>query len=456
MTEQKKKIIIIISSIFILCLMILGGLFLYYKIIDKKESQNNKEKISEKEQESSHVISGSESNIPAVTNINMTNLYKQTSPQKLLVIIFNYTNGYYENNEKAEKEWSEYIFGTGNYSDGTSSINDYFKEISNGKFYFEPILLGDNKTGVYSVNLDKEYTDRQNVKGENGNPSYNGFEADYDAMKALNTLIEKGLDISKFKAEGIDYNNYNNVLVDFYDSTQEERNPQWYNTYKILYIYPPYNTAKVDLGVLTYDINNFGLHAHLNSDSDFGTIAHELLHTLGTVDVYNYGSYCSDIMSDCYPMYRDSVELNAMHINPYYKILFGWSESTILNESKTIDLYPQSSSKYNPYIITTKDPNQYYVLEYRKAEGFDSFIENSGFIGVNIWRIDQLGLNAIYEDRKGISLEKVLVQENDYVDLTYYKNKKDVKDTTLTYSNINIKLNKVNEDESISVEVTYK
>lgn len=382
-----------------------------------------------------------------------------TKPKKLLVILFNYNNGYYcEKSEDAiaEKAWGDYIFGSGTISGGTASVNDYFKEISNGKFYYEPVLLGDNTTGVYSVHLDKDYTDEQAL-----HPEYPFFEFSYDLAGVVDDLKANGLNTTDFKLANVNKSNYVSTLINYFDADQAFRQKEWYATDTILAIFPPYNTEKVDMDVISRSINDFGLVAHINHTSSFGTIVHELLHTLGTIDIYNFGRYGSDIMSDTYNYI--SGDFNSIHVDPYYKLLFGWENINLLqNGTDTVTLYPATSAKYNPIVVKTDDAGQYYIIENRAAEKFDHGVSAGNNLlgidatGINIWQIDKLGMEAIYNSsRKGMMLYP-LHSPNESVDLKYYQSSESIKNVTAVSSGITVTYLKNNADGSIDVKITRK
>lgn len=370
---------------------------------------------------------------PSIDGLYFTNLPKQTQPKNLLVLIFNYNNGQYEDSDaEIEQLWSDYIFGTGTQKRGTASINDYFKEISYGKFYFNPILIGDNITGVYSFHLDKDYTDKQGR-----HPEWPFFEFNYDMMGALESLVTRGMNLQDFVAKDIDHSNYAQTLIDYWAAPQWERNPQWYSTSNILCIFPTYNMEHVDWTPLSYAADSFSLYAHVNFDSSWGTIAHELAHMLGAIDVYHFGTCYSDIMSAYTPD-----EYGAAHINPFYKIIFGWAEPDVVAESSTVTLFPATSNQYRPVVIKTNDPNQYYIIENRVSEKFDSILGGFGYEGINIWRIDKYGCEAIYPangPRKGITLEGVLSNPEDSLTTKRYASSTDRNDiqeipgVTVTY-----------------------
>jgi len=381
-----------------------------------------------------------------ISKLYWGNLHKQTKPRKLLVLLFNYSgNPYYTDSiDKVAKAWSDYIFGTGSIISKNASINDYLKEISKGKFYYEPTLLGDNNTGVYVVNVDNSYSYAQGNK-------FDFFDFQYDIAQAMDSLAKKNLNINCFKATSINNSNFRKIMMAMHDANQAFRAAQWYDTDNVMAIFPPINTEKVDFTPLSTDFNSFGLYAHINYDSSFGTIAHELIHTLGAIDIYNFGAYGSDLMSSYYPSINH--DYNTMHINPYYKILFGWVETKILENSATITLYSATSDKYNPVIVKTKDSNQYYIIENRKAERFDHGIYIDSSEGINIWRVDKLGMEAIYNsERKGLSVEK-LTHEGEMINLKYYEDFININNTSEISSGVTIQYIKKNADGSINVKI---
>lgn len=382
-----------------------------------------------------------------------TNLYEQKTPKNLIVLLMNYNNSHYDiSDEEIEAQWHDWVFGTGTIEDETASINDYLKEISNGQFYYNPILIGDNTTGVYSFHFDKEYSDEQFV-----HPEYAFFDFSYDMAQAMSQLADEGLDLSRFQADGIDNSNYRTILPEMYNAPQSFRDPQWYDTDTILCVFPARNTSNVSLAPIANTFDKFAIHVHLNvnDSSNFGTIAHELLHTIGTIDIYRFGSY-ADIMSDQYNRWPLTAQTyNTMHLNPYYKILYGWADAKVVSNSRSkLTLYPATSEKYNPVIIKTDDPNQYFILENRQPESFDRGIVFSSSNGVNVWRVDGLSMDKIYGtgDRKGL-YDRVLQHQGDSYVPTYYENKTDVSDATEVTTGITIEYISSNADGSITISV---
>lgn len=75
---------------------------------------------------------------------------------------------------------------------------------------------------------------------------------------------------------------------------------------------------------------------------------------------------------------------------------------------------------------------------------------------VNIWQIDKLGMEAIYNSsRKGMMLYS-LHSPNESVDLKYYQSSESIKNVTAVSSGITVTYLKNNADGSIDVKITRK
>ena len=353
-----------------------GSVFVGWEV-DGKEV-NFEEPITEDMTiEAKWVEENKEENITTSTDIShlyKTNLNEQLEPVNLIVLVFNYKDSYYDiSDEEVEAGWADYIFGYGD--SGNPTINGYFKEMSNGKFYFKPVLLGDNKTGVYSFHFDEEY----NADTKPG---------PFDVARALDKLVKMGLDLEPYKIINKDNLDYTELYNNQYEGGYDVQPAQWFTTPKILVVYPPYDSAQIYIERITESYPpEVGLIARVNYDSSFGTVAHELVHTLGAIDTYRYGSFGSDLMSDQFSLIADAGdEYNTMHINPYYKMLFGWTKPTIVEGQGEITLYPQNSEKYNPIIVKTDSDDEYYIIENRVGFGYDK-VNMTNAEGINVWRI---------------------------------------------------------------------
>ena len=134
------------------------------------------------------------------------------------------------------------------------------------------------------------------------------------------------------------------------------------------------------------------------------TMCHEMNHSLGAPDLYHY--YNGTNMSPAGPW--DLMENNAtppQHCGAYMKMKYGhWiDEIPEITQAGTYTLNPISSATPTnvAYKITTEDPNQFYVLEYRdKTSLFDASLPGSGLL---VYRIDtRFDGNAGYDPSNGI------------------------------------------------------
>ncbi|MDP8232155.1 MAG: M6 family metalloprotease domain-containing protein [Candidatus Zophobacter franzmannii] len=140
----------------------------------------------------------------------------------------------------------------------------------------------------------------------------------------------------------------------------------------------------VDLnGKQVWDFN-FQLQTHLVS-SGAGVLCHEMFHSVGAPDLYHYNY---DGMSPAGPW--DLMEQNSnppQHMLMYMKYRYGLWLSNIpeITSSGTYTLNPTTNSTNNVYKIASNDPDEYYVVEYRRATGtFESSLPGEGLLAYRI------------------------------------------------------------------------
>lgn len=127
---------------------------------------------------------------------------------------------------------------------------------------------------------------------------------------------------------------------------------------------------------------------HPETQSGVTTLCHELFHTLGAPDLYHY------VNSSLQPAYEwDLMDSGSGHMSAYMKWEYS-SNSWIgsipeITSSGIYTLNPLSSTGSNCYKVKSPySPSQYFVLEYRKKQGFfESGLPGSGLL---VYRIDPL------------------------------------------------------------------
>lgn len=379
---------------------------------------------------------------------------KRTTPNDLLVMVFLYDD-YIGHNEKTdyvfnmtdeeiETKYYNEIFGSGNIDEQTWSVNDFYKENSNGKFYFNPILIGNNTTGIYPIRFNKTY-DMEKFSS--------------DIKEGFKTLADKGfVPDNKFNAK-------------YLGETQEKQ---------VICIFPTIKVAHYG----TYDLNEEIVSNVVVMDycSVVSTAAHELGHAIEMPDLYGQKGQAtlmgettlkSTIPDLRYPGAYNNYTIPA-HVDPLHKIGLGWHDYEIVDKNSTVKLYPTTSSLYNTVIVPTEDNNQYYIIENRKADSFESQItmyvssgdvadpEDAGYSnyeGINIWRVDKLGYDELgaYQtcDRKGDFVISVLQNPMDAFFPRRYSNISDSSSNSKENTNIKIAYLQKNEDGSIDIDISF-
>ena len=120
--------------------------------------------------------------------------------------------------------------------------------------------------------------------------------------------------------------------------------------------------------------------------SRIGPHCHEIGHALGAMDYYdtdyNTGGYYSgtgnwDVMAS--GSWNDD-GISPANFNPYAKVYdFGWCEPVIVSENSQLLISPSSYSN-KIYRINSSNSNEFFLLENRQQESFDSCVPGHGLL----------------------------------------------------------------------------
>lgn len=279
-----------------------------------------------------------------------------------------------------EQYWSDLIFG----GLGTGrSVNSFYNENSNGKFRFVPERLPNSRepvAGVYRVSLPDPYVYYGNI-----------------AMYAMDALQEQ----------------YNFKFAEAYpDTFLKSRNPIEGAAFcppgglHLMFVAAGCGAGggkgRTDdssgemLGVPNTMYNHIVIEEKISDDTmnPVGVPAHELAHDVGLPDLYSYGESYGDEPD---PEYYTSLDIGIYgsdatgdaptHFDPWSKQKMGWYTSTTTIPER---LYPAGDSEnYNILKIFSPDPYQYFLVENRQQQGFDSGLGNGISKGIVFWRIDE-------------------------------------------------------------------
>ena len=131
-----------------------------------------------------------------------------------------------------------------------------------------------------------------------------------------------------------------------------------------------------------------------------GTFCHEFGHVLGLPDLYETdGLENGDCQTpDDWATMASGGYLNYGRTPPlfsgYERSLLKWLNLEVLNSPCEVELYPLLDN--NAFRIDTKTPNDFFVLEYRKKVGFDSYLAGDGML---IWHIDRSRVPVVYDGK---------------------------------------------------------
>ena len=147
-------------------------------------------------------------------------------------------------------------------------------------------------------------------------------------------------------------------------------------------------------------VSNFGEFGSGGGIMKCGTPAHELAHNLGAEDLYdtNRNGHGGGTIGGWPRAYNFSLECNGNHLangtrpaylDPYHRIYLGWADYEVVEDG----VYTISSTLTDQYKIlrvNTPDPGEYYLIEIRLKEGFESKLtggDSKG--GIMVWHIDE-------------------------------------------------------------------
>jgi len=269
------------------------------------------------------------------------------------------------------------------------SVHDYFVETSAGQF--KPTF------DIYPITLPKNFE------------SYNNDSL--LILPAIDQLVER----EDFKSRADKYEK-EIAFVILHPLSREkalEYNSRFYNHHWVLR-----TSAKRVYSKNGYRFNNYAFvsqkaeyKASSTSTKDvnmLGTFIHEFSHVIGLQDTY---SNDENGYATIGPLPYDVMALGLRNGNGGYPPTFsafereavGWLTPTEITNPDSVYVL-QALSKMQAYAVSNPNfPNEYYLIEYRPAVGFDSKIGSSSYSGmygkngVLIWYIDY-DYNAFFKN----------------------------------------------------------
>ncbi len=311
----------------------------------------------------------------SIVRMNQKRIFKSaqvSGTRKFLCILIGFSDKAFT---KTKADFENLLNQVGYSADGAvGSVYDYYNENSYGK-----LNLSFTVAGPFVASHTLSYYGANDINGYDTNPEALVAEAV--------TLADPTVDYSQF-------DNDNDGTVDgvyvihagYGEDSGASANTIWAHTGSI---------PQLTLDGKT--ISDYATSSELRGISGtgitrIGTICHELGHILGTNDFYdtNYttnGTYDGtgqwDIMADGS---WNNNGVTPAHHNPYSKIVvFGWAEPKSLTSGAEITLFDSEGNNNSFYRINTATSNEYFLIENKQKQKFDSFIPGHGMI---IYHVD--------------------------------------------------------------------
>lgn len=119
-----------------------------------------------------------------------------------------------------------------------------------------------------------------------------------------------------------------------------------------------------------------------------GTICHEFSHCLGLHDVYDVKGGSGNWGMDEWDLMANGNYAGDGYIpvgyNSYQKDVCGWKKLEVLKEKGTYSMKPQTQGGVGYKIVNDANPNEYFILENRKREGWDQTLKADGMMIMHV------------------------------------------------------------------------
>ena len=282
------------------------------------------------------------------------------------------------------------------YNGASSSVNDYYLEVTYDQFTvsssFYPAPSGGYVvwyTDTQTRNYYQPYNATTNINGYDPNISYTNYTDTKGKTYREHTLLKNAIGAIASSVTGIDMDINGDDYVDCVSFIVSGNNDTWNDLLWphqwSLWSQDVFMGGK-QVGEYTFQQQFFG-----GSRLDLGTLCHEMFHVIGGPDLYHY-----DENSTISPAGRWDIMDNTMnvpqHMTGYMKYLYGGWLSTIpeISTSGTYTLSPITTAPTNELKNCYRIPSptthlEYFVAEYRKQEGYDTYLPGSGLI---VYRIN--------------------------------------------------------------------
>ena len=291
------------------------------------------------------------------------------------------------------------------FAEDFKSLKNYYKEISDGRFWFYPAeeSEGTENDGIVDVVIKQKHPDA--IYGHNSSSKTKWANERQLALKAASEYV----DYSKFDKNGDGTIQKTELAVMFVMGGVEASSSYKGDTQKYFYNHAHYTSGSAytldGVKVCGEGFVRVGEFVSAERSLTVGTIAHELGHFLGATDLYD-----TSTSTKKYDQYVGNMSLmgsgshgrkdgeasgqSPSHLDPYHALQFGFCGYTpAANGEYTLYSRQSTEGKYSVLRINTPNPKEYYLVEnrYNVTAGNESYFDSNSYDqkGIVIWHIDE-------------------------------------------------------------------
>ena len=303
----------------------------------------------------------------------------------------------------SDKYWYDTFF-----SDDESSMKTYYKEVSNGNFYFYPAeetYTSEAGGGVENDGIVEVVVPYKHPMASTGGESNEDATSRMAALEAATKYI----DFAKYDKNGDGYLSYTELAILFvcggYEYSYSSSRPSDRMAFGVWAHYTSGSGIKANGVTVGRTFVRVGEYLTDTQPITMGTVAHELGHFIGAPDLYDtnktssssnwsYAGNVSLMSSGSWLNYSGKTRGTApAYMDPYNAIECGLLPVTEVYEDGEYTMYSRHSSKgeYNILKIRTANPKEYYLVENRYHEEGDTQFDaiSSTNRAIMIWHIDE-------------------------------------------------------------------
>ncbi|MBR5828696.1 MAG: M6 family metalloprotease domain-containing protein [Bacteroidaceae bacterium] len=314
-----------------------------------------------------------------------------------------------------KKEDIENILNTPGYVyknplvDGIGSARDYFMAQSDS--LFKPNFV---VSDIVTLDYDMSYYGANKANGDDTKPSY--------AIKhGIQKASEAGFDFSQCDNDGDGEVEFVYCLYAGYsESSGADSNTIWPHQWKL-----SAQAGSITVNGVKCDTYACSGELVLNKSYEskigkvlagIGLICHEFSHCLGLHDIYdtkgngNWGMDYWDVMDQGNYTAEGYVPVG---YSAYQRAACGWRELVEIDTKGSYSMEPLTRGGLAYKIVNDANSNEYYILENRKREGWDTYLFAEGMLVVHVDYLESAWNNNTINGTKGHPRYTLIPADND-------------------------------------------